>query len=80
MLSTELLALEEVMILLYLENFDWLDGELWAEPGSLRRESEEELLDLFLMSGEFLADPTRRLWEHWDSAEVSESHDIILSR
>ena len=76
MLSTELLALEEMAAMrLYLgERFDWpAAGEPWAEPEILLLRGSEELLVLLVllvllwclvMSGELRADSTSLLCEH----------------
>ncbi len=48
----------------------WVVGEFWVSG------SEEELPDFFETNWLF---PTKRLWEEFESADVSESHDAMLS-
>ena len=71
MLSTELLALEE-RILLYLD-FDWTAGEEWVELGvSLIRASEELLMERLLARGDPLADEEGEGWEAWPTSRLWE--------
>lgn len=94
MLSTELLVLEETLlrILLYFD-LDVMAGEEWVEEweelgASFIRAREELLMERFLDRGDPFAEEEGEGWEAWltsrlieecDSAEVSESHDTMLS-